>query len=134
MRLLLVPWTLLRTPQMFAVLVKRCWLTTMQTGDRPAAGKIDPEALALRAPPRRVVRFKRRLMIGIATAGIAGIFGVTWLALKGPILRFGQPAQEVYSTDQKSAPDGLTGTSSRSASSSADAIPEPTCGGRSTTT
>jgi type IV secretion system protein VirB10 len=78
------------------------------TGDRPAAGKIDPEALALRAPPRRVVRFKRRLMIGIATAGIAGIFGVTWLALKGPILRFGQPAQEVYSTDQKSAPDGLT--------------------------
>lgn len=78
-------------------------------GATPAAGKIDPETLALRATPRRVVRFKRRLMIGIAAVGIAGIFGVTWLALQGPILRFGQQAQELYSTDQKSAPDGLTG-------------------------
>jgi type IV secretion system protein VirB10 len=78
-------------------------------GETPAAGKIDPETLALRAPPRRVVRFKRRLMIGIATVGIAGIFGVTWLALQGPILRFGQQAQELYSTDQKLAPDGLSG-------------------------
>lgn len=78
-------------------------------GERPAAGKVDPETLALRAPPRRVVRFKRRLMIGIAAVGIAGIFGVTWLALKGPVLRFGQPYQELYSTDRKSTPDGLAG-------------------------
>jgi type IV secretory pathway VirB10-like protein len=79
------------------------------TGEKPAASKIDPETLALRATPRRVVRFKRRLMIGIAAVGIAGIFGVTWLALQGPILRFGQQAQELYSTDQKSAPYGLSG-------------------------
>ena len=78
-------------------------------GETPAAGKIDPETLALRAPPRRVVRFKRRLMIGIAAVGIAGIFGVTWLALKGPILRFGQQSPELYSTDRKSTPDGLSG-------------------------
>ena len=78
-------------------------------GEKAAAGKIDPETLALRAAPRRVVRFKRRLMIGIAAFGIAGIFGVTWLALKGPILRFGQQAQELYSTDRKSTPDGLAG-------------------------
>jgi type IV secretion system protein TrbI len=78
-------------------------------GEKPAAGKIDPQTLALRATPRRVVRFKRRLMIGIAAVGIAGIFGVTWLALKGPILRFGQQAQELYSTDRKTAPEGLTG-------------------------
>src|SRR5688572_8759321 len=78
-------------------------------GRTQAAGKADPETLALRAPPRRVVRFKRRLMISIAAVGIAGIFGVTWLALQGPIRRFGQPAQELYSTDRKSAPDGLTG-------------------------
>ena len=77
--------------------------------ETPAAGKIDPETLALRVPPRRVVRFKRRLMIGIAAIGIAGIFGVTWLALKGPILRFEQQPHELYSTDQKSAPDGLSG-------------------------
>jgi type IV secretion system protein VirB10 len=73
----------------------------------PGTGKIDPETLALRAPSRRVVRFKRRLMIGIAAVGIAGIFGVTWLALQGPILRFGQHEQELYSTDRKSTPDGL---------------------------
>lgn len=78
-------------------------------GETPAAGKIDPETLALRAPPRRVVRFKRRLMIGIAAVGIAGIFGVTWLALKGPTLRFGQQSHELYSTDRKSTPDGLAG-------------------------
>src|SRR5688572_26857246 len=78
-------------------------------GETPAAVKIDPETLALRATPRRVVRFKRRLMIGIAAVGIAGIFGVTWLALKGPILRFGQQSQELYSTDRKSTPDGLSG-------------------------
>jgi type IV secretion system protein VirB10 len=76
-------------------------------GEIPASGKIDPETLALRATPRRVVRFKRRVMIGIAAVGIAGIFGVTWLALKGPILRLGQHAEELYSTDRKSKPEGL---------------------------
>jgi peptidyl-prolyl cis-trans isomerase D len=35
---------------------------------------------------------------------------------------------------RRSTPDGLTGTSSTSASSSAEAMPDPTCGGRSTTT
>jgi type IV secretion system protein VirB10 len=78
-------------------------------GERPTTAKVDPETLALRAAPRRVVRFKRRLMIGIAAIGIAGIFGVTWLALKGPILRFGQQAQELYSTDRKSTAEGLDG-------------------------
>ncbi len=76
-------------------------------GETPV-GKIDPETLALRATPRRVVRFKRRLMIGIAAVGMAGIFAVTWLALKGPTLRFGQQTQELYSIERKSAPDGLT--------------------------
>ena len=78
-------------------------------GERATAGKIDPETLALRATPRRVVRFKRRLMIGIAGLAIAGILGVTWLALRGPVLRFGKQAQELYNTDRKSSPDGLAG-------------------------
>ena len=75
----------------------------------PPTGKVDPETLVLKASPRRVVRFKRRLMIGIAAVGIAGIFGVTWLALKGPLLRFGRQAQELYNTDRKSTPEGLAG-------------------------
>jgi type IV secretory pathway VirB10-like protein len=78
-------------------------------GEKPTTAKVDPETLALRAAPRRVVRFKRWLMIGIAAVGITGIFGVTWLALKGPILRFGQQAQALYSTDRKSTAEGLDG-------------------------
>jgi type IV secretion system protein VirB10 len=32
---------------------------------------------------------------------------VTWLALKGPAMRFGQQAQELYNTERKPTPDGL---------------------------
>lgn len=69
--------------------------------------KIDPEALVLKASPRRVVRFKRNLLIGIAAVGCVAIFGVTWLALKSPDLRLGQTDNELYSTNRKPTPDGL---------------------------
>ncbi len=44
--------------------------------------KEHPEVLELRAQPRRVTRFRRGLIIGIA--GVAGLalFGVTWMALE----------------------------------------------------
>ena len=69
--------------------------------------KIDPESLVLTASPRRVVRFKRNLLIGIAGVGGVAIFGLTWLALKSPSLRSGQNDNELYSTDRKATPDGL---------------------------
>jgi len=69
--------------------------------------KIDPESLVLTASPRRVVRFKRNLLIGIAGVGGIAIFGVTWLALKGPSLRSARNDNELYSTDRKATPDGL---------------------------
>jgi len=78
--------------------------TTAPRSDPP---KVDPETLVLKAAPRRVVRFKRRLLIGIAAVGCAAVFGVTWLALKGPAMRFGQQAQELYNTERKPTPDGL---------------------------
>ncbi len=59
------------------------------TAPRPDAPKADPETLVLKAAPRRVVRFKRRLVIGIAAVACVAVFGVTWLALKGPAMRFG---------------------------------------------
>ena len=43
--------------------------------------KVDPETLAIRSHPMRSVRFKRRLIIGLAAAGSAGLMGVTWTAL-----------------------------------------------------
>lgn len=80
---------------------------TETTAPRSDPPKVDPETLVLKAAPRRVVRFKRRLLIGIAAVGCAAVFGVTWLALKGPAMRFGQQAQELYNTERKPTPDGL---------------------------
>jgi type IV secretion system protein TrbI len=69
--------------------------------------KVDPETLVLKAAPRRVVRFRRRLLIGIAATACVAVFGVTWLALNGPVMRLGQQAQELYNTERKPTPDGL---------------------------
>ncbi|MEW5704382.1 MAG: TrbI/VirB10 family protein [Pseudomonadota bacterium] len=80
---------------------------TETTAPRSDPPKVDPETLVLNAAPRRVVRFKRRLLIGIAAVGCAAVFGVTWLALKGPAMRLGQQAQELYNTERKPTPDGL---------------------------
>ena len=78
--------------------------TTVPRSDSP---KVDPETLVLKATPRRVVRFKRRLLIGIAATACVAVFGVTWLALQGPALRLGQQAQELYNTERKPTPEGL---------------------------
>ena len=61
----------------------------------------------LRAAPRRVIRFKRRLLIGIAALASVTVFGVASLALNGPPLRLGGPGQELYNVDRKPAPDAL---------------------------
>jgi type IV secretory pathway VirB10-like protein len=77
------------------------------TAPRSGPPKVDPETLVLKAAPRRVVRFKRRLLIGIATTACVAVFGVTWLALKGPAMRLGQQARELYNTERKPTPEGL---------------------------
>jgi type IV secretion system protein TrbI len=69
--------------------------------------KHDPETLVLRAQPRRVVRFKRRLVIGIAVSVCVAVLGATWLALQGPGLRQRPNDQELYNTERKPTPDGL---------------------------
>ncbi|GLS33460.1 type IV secretion system protein VirB10 [Mesorhizobium albiziae] len=75
----------------------------------PDSPKQDPETLVLKASPRRVVRFKRKLLIGISAIALAAIFGVTWLALKNPLRGIGEQAQELYDTERKPVPDGLAG-------------------------
>lgn len=69
--------------------------------------KVDPETLVLRGSPRRVVRFKRGLLIGIAAVGSASIVGVTWLALKPAGLGLLANRQELYGTERKAPPEGL---------------------------
>ncbi|WP_298325392.1 TrbI/VirB10 family protein [Asticcacaulis sp.] len=46
-----------------------------------ASQKVDPETLVLRAQPRRVVRFKRHVLVASTAVACVSLFGVTWLAL-----------------------------------------------------
>ncbi|WP_297494653.1 TrbI/VirB10 family protein [Acidocella sp.] len=71
--------------------------------------KLDPETLVLKASPRRVVRFKRNLLIGIATIGCVSIAGVTWVALKGTNLHANLAGDNLYDTNNNAAPNGLAG-------------------------
>jgi type IV secretion system protein VirB10 len=48
-------------------------------------GKVDPETLVLRAKPRRLIRIKRNLLIGMAGVSCVVLVGLTWLGL-GPSL------------------------------------------------
>jgi type IV secretion system protein VirB10 len=70
--------------------------------------KIDPSRLELRAaPPYRVVRFRKGLLIGVAAIGICAIFGVTMIALKKPEPKKPSETQELYNTEMKAAADGV---------------------------
>lgn len=75
----------------------------------PVPPKVDPETLVLKASPRRVVRFKRNLLIGIAAIGCVAIAGVTWLALKGPGLHPNLDGGNLYDTGSNQKPDDLAG-------------------------
>jgi type IV secretion system protein VirB10 len=73
----------------------------------PNTPKVDPEMLVLRASPRKVVRFKRNLLIGVAAIGAVAIFGTTWFALRNTSLLHHQSSDELYNTDRKPTPEGL---------------------------
>lgn len=77
----------------------------------PTPQKVDPETLVLRARPKRVVRFKRHVLIGAAAVGCFALLGVTWLGLRIPI-KASVAAQQTYDPDkaadsQKPKPDRL---------------------------
>lgn len=77
------------------------------TAPPPGRSKVDPETLALRGHPRRVVRFRRGLLIGVAAAGSASIIAVTWLALQPAGLKLAAQQEDTYGTDRKATPEGL---------------------------
>ncbi|PWB80688.1 MAG: conjugal transfer protein TrbI [Methylocystaceae bacterium] len=68
--------------------------------------KTEPERLQLRATPRRVVRFRRGLLIGAAAVASGAVLGVAIMALRGPASRLGY-REELYDTGKKVTPDGL---------------------------
>jgi len=63
--------------------------------------KVAPENLTLRAAPRRVVRFKRGVIIGSAAAGSLAIAGVAWMAL-------GPKALHIVASEDKAITDRNT--------------------------
>jgi len=79
------------------------------SGDnQPApAPKADPEPLALRARPRPVTRFNRKVLIGIAALVCVVVFAATLIALE-PV-RFGRQGQgeELINTERKAKAEGL---------------------------
>ncbi|MGK9237155.1 conjugal transfer protein TrbI [Inquilinus limosus] len=80
--------------------------------------KLPPEALVLRGRPRRVIRFRRRLVIALSALFCAAVFGAAWLALEGMPRRSRQEAPA--DTGRKATPDGLLALPRRY-----DEIPKP---------
>ena len=74
-----------------------------------APPKADPETLALRATPRRVVRVRRGLLIGLTALGAGAVMTVTLLALQGPDSRRGSEGEDLYTPGRASTPEGLEG-------------------------
>jgi type IV secretion system protein VirB10 len=69
--------------------------------------KVDPEALLLRARPRRVARFNRRVVIGVAAVACILVFAATMIALYPPSLNRSANGAELINTDRKQIADGL---------------------------
>src|SRR3546814_14292889 len=69
--------------------------------------KTDPEALKLRARPRPVTRFNRKVLIVGAALGSAALFGATLVALHPPRFQTRQSADELYNPDRKHTAEGL---------------------------
>lgn len=73
-----------------------------------APAKVGPETLAIRARPRRTIRFRRGVIVAISALGSLGLIGVTWIALKPAIVR--QVAQETeLSQPARPSSDALNG-------------------------
>ena len=75
---------------------------------RIAAPKVDPETLAIRARPRRPIRFRRGVIVAISGAGSVSLIAVAWMALKpqifNPVVQ-----QEELSQPARPTNDALSG-------------------------
>lgn len=66
--------------------------------------KVDPETLVLRAKPRRAVRFRRNLMIGVGAVGALLLAGVTWLGLSPPVIKAVEDAEKSQDLEKRVRP------------------------------
>lgn len=75
----------------------------------PPQRKAPPETLTLRAAPRRIVRFRKGVIVGGATAGALAISGVAWMALGHHGLRVAPPSDQQATTDRRAPADAVAG-------------------------
>lgn len=75
--------------------------------------KVDPETLVLRGAPRRVARFRREIIIGVAAVGALAIATVTWIALEPVSFKLAASGEEMFEKRQDKPPEALAGTPGR---------------------
>lgn len=78
-----------------------------------SAGKVDPETLVLRGAPRRVTRFRREIIIGVATVGTLAVAAVTWVALEPASFNLAASGNEMFEKGRTKAPEALAGAPGR---------------------
>ncbi|MAM38997.1 MAG: conjugal transfer protein TrbI [Sphingobium sp.] len=71
----------------------------------PPPRKAAPDSLVLRAAPRRVVRFKRGVIIGGAAAGSLAIAGIAWMALGPKAIHIVATGEDKAITDRHTPAD-----------------------------
>lgn len=72
-----------------------------------ATQKVAPKGLVLRASPRRVVRFRRGVIIGGAAIGSVAIAGVTWMALGSKALHIVEAGSGKAVSDRRTPADAV---------------------------
>ncbi len=82
---------------------------TDEAGVASATPKADPESLAIRARPRRAIRFRRSVIIAAAAFGSVSVTAVTWMALKPTVFRQVAQEEELSQPGSKAPPDALNG-------------------------
>jgi type IV secretion system protein VirB10 len=85
--------------------------------------KLDPESLVLRANPRPVTRFKRKVVVAALGGTALAVFAAAWLALGSNGHRATTPGQELYNIDRQPKADGLAALPG-----SYDKVPPPALG------
>lgn len=82
--------------------------STERARDEPQT-KLDPESLELRAAPRRVVRFRRELLIASAAGLACALAAVAWVALQPIGLHMAGPVPELHLPASDPSSDTLAG-------------------------
>lgn len=78
-----------------------------QAAPSRAAAKLSPETLVLRGTPRRVVRFRRGVIVAGAAVGSLAIAGVAWMALGPKTLHVVAESEGIAVSDRRTPADAV---------------------------